>query len=247
MEFERELEICVETLQACDAAAEGGAHRIELCSALGEGGVTPSRGLTRVAVEQSSLPVHILIRPRVGNFVFTKKEFRVMCEDVEDVLEMGAAGVVVGALTPQGDIERDQTATLVRLAHGLPVTFHRAFDHSRDLTQQLEVIIDLGCSRVLTSGGMPSVTQGQALLERLARQAAGRIRVAAGGGLTLESAAYLRNIEGLDFHASVRRRGQQSSTSISDPLWNAAGVNGSIRSDDVRDLREMLEWGPHSP
>lgn len=241
MGFERELEICVETLQACNAAAEGGANRIELCSALGEGGVTPSRGLIRAAVAQSFLPVHVLIRPRVGNFVFTREEFRVMCEDVEDVLALGAAGVVVGALTPQGEIDRDQTAMLVHLAHGLPLTFHRAFDHTRDLPQQLEVAIDLGCSRVLTSGGMPTVTQGAAVLARLTKQAAGRIRIAAGGGVTLEAAAQLRKIAGLDFHASVRWRGNPSSNSIGDPLWNGAGMDGSIRSDDVRSLREALE------
>jgi copper homeostasis protein len=247
MGFERELEICTESLQACNAAATGGANRIELCSALGEGGVTPSRGLIRAAVEQSSLPVHVLIRPRVGNFVFTKEEFRIMCDDVEDVLALRAAGVVVGALTPRGEVDRDQTATLVRLAHGLPVTFHRAFDHTRDLTEQLEVIINLGCSRVLTSGGMPTVTQGRAMLDKLTKHAAGRIRIAAGGGVTLQAAEHLRNIEGLDFHASVRRRGKPSSMSIADPLWNDASMDGSIRSNDVRDLREMLMFGPRIP
>lgn len=240
MKYERELEICAETLQSCRAAAEGGADRIELCSALRDGGVTPSRGLIRSALEQSTIPLHVMLRPRAGDFVFREEEFTVMCHDLEDALSLGAAGVVAGALTPQGEIDRAQTGTLVRRAHGRPVTFHRAFDHVRDLLEQLEVIIDLGCGRVLTSGGQPTVTEGLVMLEKLTERAAGRIRVAAGGGVTLEAANRLRHIQGLDFHASVRRRVHEDVSIAADPLWTAVGSYGNIRSQDVRDLRQAL-------
>ena len=247
MRSEPELEICAEALQACRAATQGGADRIELCSALGEGGVTPSRGLLRSALQRSGLPLHVLIRPRAGNFIFSNEEFSVMCQDLEDALSLGAAGVVIGALTPQREVDRAQTKMLVRLAHGRPVTFHRALDQSSDVLEQLEVIIDLGCSRVLTSGGHPTVSQGLVMLERLIERASGRVRVAAGGGVTLEIASRLRNIEGLDFHASVRRHAPEDTSIVRDPLWNGAGSSRGIRSQDVRELREALGMPKHSP
>ena len=114
----REFELCAETLQACEAAAAGGADRIELCAALGEGGVTPSRGLIRAVVAATALPVHVLVRPRAGGFVYSDAEFAVICADVEDALSLGAAGVVVGMLTASLAVDVARTREVVRLAAG---------------------------------------------------------------------------------------------------------------------------------
>ncbi len=229
----REFELCAETLQACAAASEGGADRIELCAALGEGGVTPSRGLLREALAAVRVPVHVLVRPRAGGFVYSAAEFRVMCQDVQDAVATGAAGVVVGVVTKDRTIHRDRMEELMQLATGRAVTFHRAFDQLHDLRSSLETLIDLGCARVLTSGGLPTVSEGFDSLTQLAQQAAGRIRVAAGGGVTLENAARLVAVPGLDLHASLRSKAAQSS--VGDPLWQEHAREVSI--DVIRGMR----------
>lgn len=235
----REFEICAETLQACHAAVAGGADRIELCSALNDGGVTPSHGFIRAAVASSTIPVHVLLRPRAGNFVYSAEEFDVICSDLEDALTLGATGVAAGILTPQHEVDRDRMASLVRLAEGHPVTFHRAFDRTRNLLDAFAALVDAGCSRLLTSGGQPHSSAGAKMLAVLAGQAEGRIRVAAGGGVSLASAPLLRGIPGLDFHASMRPRVPGSSAS-SDPLWHDHAAHGSIMSEDVLSLRAAL-------
>ncbi len=145
-----QLEICAETLQACVAAREGGADRIELCSDLVEGGVTPSHGLIRRAILESKLPVHVMLRPRAGNFVYSAAEFDVICSDLEHAAQLGAAGVVCGILREDNTVDEEKTAKLAKLAGPMEVTFHRAFDETPDLAQALEDVIACGCRRVLT-------------------------------------------------------------------------------------------------
>jgi len=233
--MQREFELCAETLQACEAAELGGADRIELCAALSEGGVSPSRGFLKAALSSVKTPVHVLIRPRSGDFVFTENEFRAMCDDVEDAVGLGAAGLVVGLLTAGGVIDAEHLAQLVELASGLPVTFHRALDRTRDLTKSLETVIGLGCNRVLTSGGEPTVMEGRTSLERMCAHAAGRIRVAAGGGVALANAASLLKIPGLDLHGSLRVGTGEFS---GDALW--APSPGTVNPDDVRRMSAMV-------
>jgi copper homeostasis protein len=231
----REFELCAETLEACAAAQAGGVDRIELCAALSEGGVSPSRGFVKAALLHVKTPIHVLVRPRSGNFVFTNDEFLAMCDDVKDALELGAAGFVVGLLTQEGEVAADRVARLVELAAGRPVTFHRAIDHARDISQSLETVIALGCSRILTSGGQPDVMQGRASLERLCAQAAGRIRIAAGGGVTLHNAALLLGIPGLDLHGSLR---SSAGSFTGDALWSPAPAQ--VNTDDVRSMVELV-------
>ena len=223
--YRRELEICAETLQACEAARAGGADRIELCSALGEGGVTPSHGLLRAALAASKHPIHILLRPRGGNFVYSEAEFAVMRDDLQHAASIGVAGFVAGCLTAGGEVDEDRMGTLVKLAGNLPITFHRAFDHAADLDAAFDKVLACGCQRVLTSGGKPDVTQGMARLADLCSRAAGRLRIAAGGGVTLANAPELCRIPRLDLHASLRT---QSEAALSeDPLWQRPSVNGT--------------------
>ena len=232
----REFELCAETLQACEAAAAGGADRIELCAALGEGGVTPSRGLIRAVVAAIALPVHVLVRPRAGGFVYSDAEFAVMCADVEDALSLGAAGVVVGMLTASLAVDVARTREVVRLAHGEPVTFHRAFDMTADLGESLRLLMDAGVARVLTSGGEPNVDAGFASLERLAVFADGRVRIAAGGGVTLQNAARLAAVPGLDLHASLRPK---VAAADGDPLWRE-GIEPEVSTDVVRAMAAIV-------
>jgi len=202
-----EFEVCAESLPACLAARDGGADRIELCSALSEGGLTPSHGLIDAAVRLSELPVHTILRPRGGDFLYSDAEFELMRADLLHARQLGASGVVVGLLDAQGKVDIERTRALVALAHPLQVTFHRAFDCLSDPLQGLEDVIATGCGRLLTSGGRPDVLQGAAAIGRLVVQAAGRIRVAVGGGLRLTNAREVARLtRATAFHGSLRTR-----------------------------------------
>jgi len=241
-----QLEICAETLQACAAAREGGADRIELCSDLAEGGVTPSHGLIRRAMLESKLPVHVMLRPRAGTFVYSAVEFEVICSDLEHAAQLGAAGVVCGILREDNTVDEERTAKLVKLAGPLEVTFHRAFDYAPDLAQALDSVIACGCRRVLTSGGKPSASEGEVTLAALVEQARGRIRIAAGGGITVQIAARLLARARLDLHTSLRRRlvsdgdrelvtcpgGEPSLELQASDVRTLAGLIASARRDD---------------
>ena len=156
------LEICAGDIASVIAAARGGAARVELCSALAVGGLTPSEGFIARAVAVPGVRKHVLIRPREGDFVYSPEEVAIMLADVAMAARCGADGVVVGALLPDGSIDTATTRLLVEAAHsrGLSVTFHRAFDHTADAVASLECIIALGCDRVLTSGLAPTALQG---------------------------------------------------------------------------------------
>lgn len=178
------IEACVDALDAALAADAGGADRVELCVNLAQGGVTPSAGLIAATVAALHIPVFVLIRPRAGDFLHTPAELDVMRRDIEVARSLGAAGVVLGALTAGGDVDAEATRALVAAARPLPVTFHRAFDYARDQDSALQALIDCGIDRVLTSGGAPSALEGAERLARLRTRAAGRLVILAGGSIT---------------------------------------------------------------
>ena len=169
------VEICVGDVASAIAAEAGGADRVELCDNLAVGGTTPSAGTIAESCRRLSIPVHVLIRPRGGDFVYSEPEFAVMRRDIEMAKALGAAGVVLGVLTPEAAIDRDQTASLIALARPLAVTFHKAFDQTRDPLEALETLIALGVDRVLTSGGRPTALEGVETLANLVDRAGGRI------------------------------------------------------------------------
>jgi copper homeostasis protein len=211
------FEVCAETMEACLAAHTGGAARIELCSALSEGGLTPSHGFLREAVMQSGLPIHAMVRPRGGSFIYTAAEIEIMRQDILHMKSLGVAGVVLGVLHSDGSIDVAATRELVLVALPLQVTFHRAFDSAPSLSQALEDVIAAGCDRVLTSGGADDVSAGADSLAALVAQAAGRIEIAVGGGLRLADAARLANFIGAKhFHASLRQT--EASADLDDPV-----------------------------
>jgi copper homeostasis protein len=177
------IEICVEGIDGLLAAQAAGADRVELCAALIEGGITPSVGTVRMALAHATVPFHVIVRPRGGDFLYSEPEFRSMLEDVDQLRGMGVAGVVFGCLTPQGEIDEPRMRELVECAGPLSVTCHRAFDMTRDPAEALEALIRCRVSRVLTSGQRDTGLEGADMLAKLVRQAGERIIVLGCGAL----------------------------------------------------------------
>lgn len=179
-------EICIDSVAGVRAALEVGAARVELCSALIEGGLTPSLGMVRQAVAAAGgkLRVHVIIRPRGGDFLYDADEVAAMLDDIDAAKAAGAQGVVIGVLDAEGTVDAGSTAAFIARARPLSVTFHRAFDVARDPLAALDTLIDLGVDRLLTSGQEPSVLEGAPLIRRLIERAAGRLVVMPGGDVT---------------------------------------------------------------
>lgn len=177
------LEVCVDSVEGLNSSIEGGAQRIELCSALDVGGLTPSKGLMVLAARMP-VPVYAMIRPRAGDFVFDAASRDVMLADIDAACASGLAGVVLGASLPDGRLDVDLLAVLAKRAGGMGRTLHRAFDLVPDTSRALEQAIELGFDRILTSGQAVKVSDGKVTLRRLVEQAQGRISIMAGGGVT---------------------------------------------------------------
>jgi copper homeostasis protein len=198
------LEVCADSVESALAAQRGGAHRIELCSGLVEGGTTPSSGLISTVRSRLSIPIYVMIRPRNGDFCYSSEDFETMEQDILAVKQLGVDGVVFGILQEDGWVDVERTKDLVRLARPLKVTFHRAFDMSRDLGESLEALIGLGVDRVLTSGGEQRVEEGLALVRSLATRAGDRIAIMAGGGISEANAHHVIASTGVhELHASA--------------------------------------------
>lgn len=206
MPAEALFELCVEGVEAAVVADRGGASRIELCTRLDLGGLTPPLDLTRAVLQAIRIPVFVLIRPRGGDFVYTNQEFALMRQQIEECKAAGVAGVVLGVLLADGRIDVARSRELVELAHPMAVTYNRAFDHSPDLGRALEDVIATGADFLLTSGGEANVLVGASSLGRLHQQAGGRLRLLAGGGLKLSNLSEVMQKSGLTaFHGSLKR------------------------------------------
>ncbi len=200
-----QVEICVDSPAGALAAERGGAQRVELCDNLLEGGTTPSAGAIKVARRLLKIGLQVIIRPRGGDFLYSPEEFEVMREDSALAKSLGADGIVAGCLDAQGNIDRERTRELTALARPLNFTFHRAFDMCRDPHQALEDLVSLGVNRVLTSGQEASCMEALDLLKDLQKQAAGRIIVMPGGGLTPRNVRKVVDATGVsEIHLSAR-------------------------------------------
>lgn len=221
------FEVCANGVESCLEARLGGADRVELCGGIPEGGTTPSYGEIRQAREYLNRPLsgpatcmhvivspwdgnpvtrlHVIVRPRAGNFVYAPLEAERMLADIEVCRKLGADGVVFGCLTREGDVDVPLCKRLLEAARGMSVTFHRAFDRTRNPRQALEDIISLGFDRILTSGQEQTAEQGIALLRELHRQAAGRIILLAGSGVNEGNIRRIQQETGIrEFHFSAR-------------------------------------------
>ena len=199
------LEICIDGVASAKAAAAGGADRVELCANLPEGGTTPSAGMIRSVRAAFSGGLMVIIRPRGYDFLYSGDEMEVMLHDIRAARDLGADGVVIGCLTAEGRVDKERCARLIEAAGPLDITFHRAFDMTRDLSEALEDIIALGIRRVLSSGGKPDVPSGAGNLAGLVKQAAGRISIMPGGGVTEDNIAEIVKATGArEAHLSAR-------------------------------------------
>ncbi|MFK3778989.1 copper homeostasis protein CutC [Agrobacterium sp. NPDC089420] len=234
------LEICVDDVAGLEAAVSGGADRIELCAALSGGGVTPSAGFMQRAMS-CGLPVSVMIRPRAGDFVFTRDEADVMKRDIDTARMSGLSGVVLGASRADGSLDIFLLEELRRQAEGLDVTLHRAFDVVPDMEEALEAAISLGFPRILTSGGARSALEGVETLARLSEIAAGRIVIMPGAGIRPQSVQTL-----LDRFAFTEIHASCSAVPLYDPGSRVAklGFTGAGRkaTDEVavRALKAIL-------
>jgi len=225
------LEICVESVDHAVAAARGGAHRIELCSDLSSGGITPSAGLMQTARRHVSVPIHVLIRPRAGDFCYSDHELEIMRNDIHAAKQFGMDGIVLGILHESTRVDIERTKTLVELARPLPVTFHRAFDASENLETSLEEVIQTGASRILTSGGQPCATDGLSTLARLVQAARGRILLMPCGGINAENVVRIvRTTLAQEFHTSVGTSRPGSTSSGNGLSHGTRAVRSSLQS-----------------
>ena len=224
------VEVCVDSVASATAAQRGGAARVELCGSLIEGGITPSAGLIEVVRATISLDLHVMIRPRGGDFCYDRDEFETMRRDILLAKRLGANGVVFGVLDVNGNVDIARTRRLVDEAHPLAVTFHRAFDMSLDLFRALDDVCAAGADRVLTSGGEPNSPQGRETIAQLVRKAQGRIVVMAGGGINPENARSFIDHTGVtEIHVGLR-------SPISSPMLhrNPRIVMGSVEDREYQ-------------
>jgi copper homeostasis protein len=199
------IEVCVDSVASAVAAERGGAGRVELCSNLLEGGVTPSAGLIELVRARTSIGLQVMVRPRGGDFCYTAEEFETMRRDIVAAKKLGADGVVVGILNADGSVDIGRTRELVELARPLSVTFHRAFDMSADLFRALESVCATGADRLLTSGGAKAALQAVEQIARLVEAARGRIAIMACGGINHHNAASIIEQTGVrEIHVGLR-------------------------------------------
>jgi copper homeostasis protein len=198
------LEICVESVDNAVAAELGGAQRIELCSDLSSGGITPSAGFMQTVRRHVRFPIHILIRPRPGDFCYSDHELEIMRNDILAAKQFGMDGIVLGILHENTRVDIERTKSLVAAAQPLPVTFHRAFDVSENPDKSLEDVIQTGASRILTSGGQPRATDALPALARLVQNAKGRILIMPCGGISAENVTHIvRTTRAQEVHSSA--------------------------------------------
>lgn len=237
-------ELCAYSVESCLVASRCGVTRVELCASPWEGGTTPSAGTIRLARRVPGIRLEVMIRPRGGDFCYSQAEMEQMIEEIRFARACGADGVVFGVLTPDGEVDRARTKALVTEAEGLEVTFHRAFDMTRDPFAALETLVACGCTRILTSGGCNTAMEGAATLGELVRRAAGRIEIMAGSGVRASNARQLAatGVDALHFSA---RGWCESVMRFRNPKVSMGGLEGvpeyATMCADETQVRQILK------
>ncbi|MFA0114402.1 copper homeostasis protein CutC [Vibrio sp. 10N.261.46.E11] len=243
-----EIEVCIDNIESLHNALSGGANRIELCSSLALGGLTPSFGMMKQAAKISSVPVYAMIRPRQGDFIFDYDDILCMLDDIEACASAGLNGVVLGVLTPGGEIDMPAMQTLATKAHQLKlgITFHRAIDQLQDYRVALEQIIELGCERVLTSGLASNAEQGKDVIQDMVTRTQGRLDIMAGAGVTANNGyEILKHTKVQALHLSAKSTRPSLMTQASQAQMGHGGVDDYLipvtSSQKIKELRTALD------
>lgn len=242
-----ELEICIDSVASALAAKQGGADRIELCANLMEGGTTPSFGMIKECKAISGIELHVMIRPRGGDFCYSDAEFKIMQEDIAMSKKLGADGVVFGILTPNGNIDMIRTKKLVKLAAPMKTTFHRAFDMSIDPMTAIEDIIQCGIYRLLTSGAEQTAIKGRYLIEQLVHKAGDQLHIMAGSGINPKNVKQLVEQSGVKACHLTAKKVIPGAMNFKSPNINMGVIQGISEydlvladTDIVRKIREII-------
>lgn len=237
------IEIATSDFPSTKAAVQGGADRIELCDNLSEGGTTQSYGTIKLCREKLQVALFPIIRPRGGDFLYSSDEYEIMLRDMKMCKDLGCDGVVIGLLNADGSIDIARTKKLVDLAYPLEVTFHRAFDRCRDPFEALEQLIEIGCTRILTSGQQPAAPDGADLIAQLVKKAEDRIVVMPGSGVRKENIKSLAEKTGAtEFHSSLRTKVESGMQYRHPAFANSAESYShySVIADEVRAFKAAL-------
>lgn len=225
------IEACVDSLASAESAVRGGALRLELCTGLVEGGLTPSAGMVALVRERIAIPFHVLIRPRGGDFLLDDAELLVQLADIDLAMRLGADGVVIGALCADGTVDADLTHRMIEAARPMAVTFHRAFDLTRDPAEALESLLELGVERVLTSGQASTAEAGIPVLRSLVAQSAGAVTILAGGGISEVNAAQIVRETGV---TEIHVRGSRADSSRMTFRRNGVSMGRAYQPDEYQ-------------
>ena len=233
------LEICSNSPTSALAAQQGGASRVELCQNLEGGGTTPSHGQIKLTRSLLDIGVHVLIRPRVGDFLYSELEFEEMKQDVLFCKEVGCDGIVIGLLDNNGNVDRERTQELADLARPMCVVFHRAFDLCKDPFQALEDIIEIGCQRILTSGQQNTALQGKDLIKSLVEKAVGRIEIMPGAGVNGTNVVDILTSTGAQaIHSSAKTVVESDMAHVSKQV---NGMNEPVVYSSGERVRQLVE------
>lgn len=227
------VECCANSVQSAINGQAGGAERIELCANLEQGGTTPSTASICLAREALEIDLYVLIRPRVGNFVYSDLELEEMLQDIEFCKEIGCDGVVIGALDNTGRVHKKQMQQMIKAARPMGVTFHRAFDVAADAKEALDDIISLGCDRLLTSGQVPKAIDGIKTLKELVSQADKRIEIMVGSGVNANNCLSFYPIGIRQFHLS----GTETIAQESDDF----GFGANLLQTNAQKIEEVVD------
>lgn len=236
------LEIAAFNLHAARAAAAAGAHRIELCDNAHEGGTTPSPGTLKAIRQEIQIPVFPIIRPRGGHFVYSQQEWDAMKWDLEYCQSLGFSGVVLGGLNSRGEVDYPNMQALMRLCEGMEVTFHRAFDRCLDADSAIECILDLGCKRILSSGGFPTVPQGMQRLKEWIQKYQDRISIMPGSGVNSQNIQKIHAMCGAkEYHTAARKRTSGHTTFFNPTDMQEEPLFTGVDEVEIQSLLNILE------
>lgn len=238
------IEICANSFESAEVAQLAGANRIELCTELSVGGITPSHGLIEKVMSGLNIQTHVLIRPRSGNFTYSEEEFDIMLRDIAFCKKAGCAGIVSGFLTSENTIDSNKTKHLIEASTGMEFTFHRAFDWVENPIEELQKLIDLKVNRLLSSGQKPSAIEGISLLKELQNFSKGKIEIMPGGGINLENALNFKEAGFKSIHLSATSKkqvlSQKPKVSMHSEVFFEEGIVATSNKETIKKIKALL-------